>query len=220
VQRSFWRLPTIDPPPPLHPASVSSPRTKGGELHTRRAVRGGGSIFRKTPDILLASYSIIPLRPQLFLAVSKRMRLAAVLLQGRKIFCPNCSASRSPNFLVGEPKLHRSKVLKEYCTYCCYFSEVPLLFSKGVSYIFARVSYKESPNLFAEEPFCKSPQLFCTTNLKGLCRNVQFDLQTSPLHSLYPTVCWRKTRQFYRKARFVSQTYSFSTPCINVLQDL
>jgi hypothetical protein len=34
---------TIDPPPPLHPASVSSPRTKGGGGgHTRRAVRGGG----------------------------------------------------------------------------------------------------------------------------------------------------------------------------------
>ncbi len=33
----------IDPPPPLHPASVSSPRTKGGGeegVHTRRAVRG------------------------------------------------------------------------------------------------------------------------------------------------------------------------------------
>ncbi len=29
---------TIDPPPPLHPASVSSPRTKGGEVHTRSAV--------------------------------------------------------------------------------------------------------------------------------------------------------------------------------------
>ncbi len=34
-----------DPPPPLHPASVSSPRTKGGArgVHTRRAVRGVGS---------------------------------------------------------------------------------------------------------------------------------------------------------------------------------
>jgi hypothetical protein len=30
VQSSVWRLPNIDPPPPLHPASVSSPRTKGG----------------------------------------------------------------------------------------------------------------------------------------------------------------------------------------------
>jgi hypothetical protein len=31
----------VDPPPPLHPASVSSPRTKRG-IHTRRAVRGWG----------------------------------------------------------------------------------------------------------------------------------------------------------------------------------
>jgi hypothetical protein len=44
---------TIDPPPPLHPASVSSPRTKGGRVHTRWAVRGwGGQYFgrRKTLD--------------------------------------------------------------------------------------------------------------------------------------------------------------------------
>ena len=33
---------TTDPPPPLHPASVSSPRTKGGGVHTRRAVKGWG----------------------------------------------------------------------------------------------------------------------------------------------------------------------------------
>ncbi len=32
----------IDPPPPLHPASVSSPRTKGGGINTRPAVRGWG----------------------------------------------------------------------------------------------------------------------------------------------------------------------------------
>ncbi len=44
---------TIDPLPPLHPASVSSPRTKGG---------GRTHSSRKTPDIGLASYSIIPLR--------------------------------------------------------------------------------------------------------------------------------------------------------------
>ncbi len=34
---------TIDPPPPLHPASVSSPRTRGGGgggVHIRRAVGG------------------------------------------------------------------------------------------------------------------------------------------------------------------------------------
>ncbi len=55
----------LTPHPPLHPVSVSSPRTKGGGVHTRRAVRGcGGSIFRKTPDIGLTSYSIIPLRLQ------------------------------------------------------------------------------------------------------------------------------------------------------------
>ncbi len=33
---------TIDPPPPLHPARVSSPRTKSGGVHTPRAVRGWG----------------------------------------------------------------------------------------------------------------------------------------------------------------------------------
>jgi hypothetical protein len=33
---------TIDPHPPLPLASVSSPRTKGGPVHTRRAVRGWG----------------------------------------------------------------------------------------------------------------------------------------------------------------------------------
>ncbi len=30
VQSSVWRLQTIGPPPPVHPASVSSTRTKGG----------------------------------------------------------------------------------------------------------------------------------------------------------------------------------------------
>ncbi len=43
-----------------HPASVSSPRTKGRGYTL--AVRGWGSMFRKTPAIGLASYSIIPLR--------------------------------------------------------------------------------------------------------------------------------------------------------------
>ncbi len=55
---------TIDPPPPLHPASVSSHRTKGGGYALAGRWGGGGSIFRKTPDIGLASYSIIPLRLQ------------------------------------------------------------------------------------------------------------------------------------------------------------
>jgi hypothetical protein len=65
----------IDPPPPLHPASVSSPCSKGwgytdspggegvgGSIFGRRQAWGGGAIFWKTPDIGLASYSIIPLR--------------------------------------------------------------------------------------------------------------------------------------------------------------
>ncbi len=56
-------FPTIfDPPPPLHPASASSPRTKGAGYTLAVRWGGGGSIFRKTPDIGLASYSIIPLR--------------------------------------------------------------------------------------------------------------------------------------------------------------
>ncbi len=43
VQSCGWRLSEyIDPPPPLHPASVSSPRTKGGGVHTRWAVWGEG----------------------------------------------------------------------------------------------------------------------------------------------------------------------------------
>jgi hypothetical protein len=51
---------TINLPPPLHSASVSSPRTKGrGSTHSPGSEGVGGSIFRKTPDIVLASYSII-----------------------------------------------------------------------------------------------------------------------------------------------------------------
>ncbi len=53
---------TIDPPPPLHPASVSPPAPKGGGYTFAGRWGGGGSIFRKTPDIGLASYSIISLR--------------------------------------------------------------------------------------------------------------------------------------------------------------
>jgi hypothetical protein len=53
------------PPPPLPLASVSFPRTKGGGREGTHSPGGegvGGSIFRKKPDIRLASYSIIPLR--------------------------------------------------------------------------------------------------------------------------------------------------------------
>jgi hypothetical protein len=50
---------TIDLPPPLPLASVSSPPTKGGGFTLAGRWGGGGSIVRKTPDIGLASYSII-----------------------------------------------------------------------------------------------------------------------------------------------------------------
>jgi hypothetical protein len=46
----------IDPLPPLHPEGASSPAPKAWGERVR------GSIFWKTPDIGLASYSIIPLR--------------------------------------------------------------------------------------------------------------------------------------------------------------
>ncbi len=51
------RIPKYWPPhPPLRPASVSSPRNKGGGyLAGRRGA--GGSIFWKTPAIGLASYN-------------------------------------------------------------------------------------------------------------------------------------------------------------------
>ncbi len=62
-----FRTIEIDPPPHLHPASVSSPRTKGRGVHTRWAVRGWGVIFWKTPDIGLASYN------NLFTSITMRL---------------------------------------------------------------------------------------------------------------------------------------------------
>ncbi len=83
---------TIDPPPPLHPASVSSPR---------RAVRGWGSIFRKTPVIGLASYSIIPLRCKLrvgipILASVSRLKVTAFVVKG----IDRAQANPTQGFLV------------------------------------------------------------------------------------------------------------------------
>jgi hypothetical protein len=63
VQSSVWRFQNIDPPPSFHPASVSPPPATKVGVHSRRAV-GGGGIILKTPDIGLASYSIISLRLQ------------------------------------------------------------------------------------------------------------------------------------------------------------
>ncbi len=65
VHSSVWRLSQLlTPHPPLNPASVSSLRTKGRGVHTRRAVRGwGGQYFgrHQTLDLPLTC-SIIPLR--------------------------------------------------------------------------------------------------------------------------------------------------------------
>ncbi len=52
---------TIDPPPPLLPARAPK-AWGGGGTHSPGGEGVGGSIFRKTPGIGLASYSIIPLR--------------------------------------------------------------------------------------------------------------------------------------------------------------
>ncbi len=57
VQSSVWRLPNYWPPTPLSTQRVCPPPApKTGRWG------GGGSIFWKTPDIGLVSYSIIPLR--------------------------------------------------------------------------------------------------------------------------------------------------------------
>ncbi len=61
----------IDPPPPSPPSECVLPSHQRRGVHTRRAVRGGGgSIFRKTRDIGLASYSIISLRLSLSICLS------------------------------------------------------------------------------------------------------------------------------------------------------
>ncbi len=76
------------PPPPLHPASVFSPRIKDGgyTIHTRRAVKGWGSIFRKTPGIELTSYSIIPLRYDLFLTFHAFYSSSLIFLSSVSLF--------------------------------------------------------------------------------------------------------------------------------------
>ncbi len=63
VQSSVWRLPNYWPPTPSPPSECvlpPVPKPVGYTLTGRWG--GGGSIFQKTPDIGLASYSIIPLR--------------------------------------------------------------------------------------------------------------------------------------------------------------
>ncbi len=49
----------LTPHPPLRPASLSSPRNKAGGTHSLGGEGDGGSIFWKTREIGLASYSKI-----------------------------------------------------------------------------------------------------------------------------------------------------------------
>jgi len=57
-QSSVWRLPNFWPPPPLPLESVSSSRTKGGGVHTRRAARGQYFGRRQTLDWPLTVWSL------------------------------------------------------------------------------------------------------------------------------------------------------------------
>ncbi len=58
----------IDPPSPSPPSECVLPLHQRRGVHNTRqgAEGGGGSIFWKTQDIGLASYSVIPLRPVLY----------------------------------------------------------------------------------------------------------------------------------------------------------
>ncbi len=62
LQSCVWRLPKYWPPTPSPPSEWVLPPHQRWGVHTRRVVRG--PIFWKTPDIRLASYSIISLRSQ------------------------------------------------------------------------------------------------------------------------------------------------------------
>jgi hypothetical protein len=67
VQSSVWRLPKYWPPTPLSTKRVCPPPApEAGGTHSPGGKGvGGGSIFRKTPCIGLASFSINPLRYEL-----------------------------------------------------------------------------------------------------------------------------------------------------------
>ncbi len=95
---------TIDPPPPLHQARVSSPATKAGGYTLARAVRGWGSIFRKTPDIGLASYSLIPLRPILYSTLIKNWIFWEISSWFRKFL-----AAKSYSMYVGKGYIRERK---------------------------------------------------------------------------------------------------------------
>ncbi len=81
-QSSVWRLLKYWPPTPPKPSeSVLPPHQRRGGTHSL-ALRGLGSIFWKTPDIGLASYSIIPLRPRFsHLPASDQTRVMQTILK-------------------------------------------------------------------------------------------------------------------------------------------
>ncbi len=124
---------TIYHPPPLHPASVSSPRLWG--QYTRRAVRGGGSIFRKTSDIGLASYSIIPLRiwsctahirPTRHSGKHRGRKRPLSSLSSLEIFFRMCSAPLSP--VQSSPQQWLSVYIKHVCVEVGYVGDYMYVF--------------------------------------------------------------------------------------------
>ncbi len=84
---------------------MSYPHTKGGKVRTRRAMRGWGSIFWKTPDIRLACYSIISLRVGANIAVPGERgwcRLESTHCNGNSVYIFLFWEQRglSPNFHI------------------------------------------------------------------------------------------------------------------------
>jgi hypothetical protein len=75
-------------PHPLSTQRVCPPPAPwgGGGVHTRRAVRGWGSIFWKTPGIRLACNSLIPLRSNENGTVSFKPKLCINYLVGKLSF--------------------------------------------------------------------------------------------------------------------------------------
>jgi hypothetical protein len=117
VQSSVWRLPNYCLPPPLRPASVSSPRTKGGGGgHNRRAVKGWGVNISEEARYWIGLLQYNPsTTPTVFSSVqTHEINRCAAASKAGKPFVPtvlqSAPLSKSPNFLVGEPKLYRSKV--------------------------------------------------------------------------------------------------------------
>jgi hypothetical protein len=76
VQSYVWRLPKYWPPIPLSTQRVCPPPApKAGGTHSPGGEGRGGSIFWKTPDMGLASYSIISLRFSPSLPLSLKFHL-------------------------------------------------------------------------------------------------------------------------------------------------